>query len=213
MGTARFVCLWFRVRDRLNQTFGRQDAGRRRALQHATPHKAIMNSRAVFMMSAHPRPILSRGNIGSLFLNSSGVLLWFTGVAKLLTILAGAPVLGSNDPLLGLKFSVLFVVAGSVEVLLGILLILPNLLNDSLKTILVAWVSTELMFYRLCLLYIGWHGPCPCLGSLTETLRVRPEVVDWLLIAALTYMLVGSWWMLLSTGLNTDSSKQTVNDS
>ena len=62
---------------------------------------------------------------------------------------------------------------------------------------LVAWLATNFVVYRLGLLWIGYHGPCRCLCSLTGALHISPETADSIMKVVLVYLLIGSYATLL----------------
>jgi len=62
---------------------------------------------------------------------------------------------------------------------------------------LVAWLTTNLLAYRVGLVLVHYHKPCSCLGSVSDFLHVAPHTVDIAMEGILTYLLVGSYASLL----------------
>jgi hypothetical protein len=58
---------------------------------------------------------------------------------------------------------------------------------------LVAWLSTNFVFYRIGLVWVGWHKPCSCLGNLTDALHISPQTADTVMKIILAYLLIGSY--------------------
>jgi hypothetical protein len=125
------------------------------------------------------------------YLDSAGLILAFTAVAKLVSSGGAARVLQTIEPLSGLAFATVFLCAGLVELavahyVLKWTAILP-------RAFLVAWISTSFLVYRLGLVWIGYHKPCGCLGTFTEALHLSPQNADTIMIWVLGYLLFGSY--------------------
>jgi hypothetical protein len=58
---------------------------------------------------------------------------------------------------------------------------------------LVAWLATSLLAYRIGLVAVGYHRPCPCLGNLTDALHIPPQIADTAMKIILAYLLIGSY--------------------
>jgi hypothetical protein len=131
---------------------------------------------------------------GRWFLLSAGVVLLTTGLAKLLSISGGAKILALTDPIVGISFRHLLLVAGAVELLVAIFCL--SIQRPLFQMKLVAWLATSILIYRLALVAIGWHRPCPCLGYFFDAVHVNPEVADTIMKAILAYLLLGSYLFL-----------------
>jgi hypothetical protein len=66
-----------------------------------------------------------------------------------------------------------------------------------MQTRLIGWLATSFVVYRLGLLWVGYHKPCGCLGSLTEALYLSPEAADASMKVVLAYLVVGSYATLI----------------
>jgi len=62
-----------------------------------------------------------------------------------------------------------------------------------LKAGLLAWLATSFLFYRLGLIWVGYHKPCSCLGNLTDALHIAPQTADTAMKIVLAYLLIGSY--------------------
>lgn len=146
-------------------------------------------------MKAHPANPGTRS--ARWFCLSAGLLLLLTGLAKVLSTLGISRMLDMADPVFGLKFRHVFMGVGLLE-LGAAFLILATDLRLRLKLLLIAWLSTNFVIYRAGLWLMGWHRPCNCLGALTDFLHLSPTAADWLMKAALGYMLLGSAALMCS---------------
>ena len=121
---------------------------------------------------------------------SALLILLFTAVAKLLSARGGAPLLAWADPILGISNRSLLVVVGLMELAVGVALL--SGLSLRRKHLLLAWLSTNFLLYRAAFYALNPGKPCPCLGSLTEQLPIRPDLLNLLLSATVLYLLFGS---------------------
>jgi hypothetical protein len=116
-------------------------------------------------------------------------------IAKLVSSFGSAKVLLNRDPLLGLEYQKLFVLAGAVEMSVALVCLFAS--NNALKVALVAWLATCLAAYRLGLAWIGYTQPCNCLGSLTGALHISTRLADVAMRIVLSYLLLGSYLVLI----------------
>jgi hypothetical protein len=134
------------------------------------------------------------GRSSRLFVFSAGGVLLITGLAKVLSALGRAQVLEQDDPIFGISFRYLMFSVGVIELFISAICILTTKQNLSLG--LVALLSTNFLGYRMGLLWIGYHGPCSCLGNLTDAIHLPPKMADSIMKLILAYLLVGSYAML-----------------
>ena len=100
------------------------------------------------------------------FLFSAGILLLITGGAKQLSVLDKAHALDVSDPIFGISFRALFLLVGQAEVLIGLACLLSR--DVPFRASLVAWLSTGFVFYRIGLVWLGWHKPYQARVQLRE---------------------------------------------
>lgn len=62
---------------------------------------------------------------------------------------------------------------------------------------LLAWMTTNFLLYRLGLWWLDWKRPCPCLGNLTDALGISPAMADTIGKGLLAYLLVVSYALLI----------------
>jgi|APCry1669189101_1035198.scaffolds.fasta_scaffold90331_1 hypothetical protein len=135
---------------------------------------------------------------GRLFACSGGVLVAVTGIAKIWSAFGAASLLRSIDPVFGIRFRLLLLVVGVVEIVIAFACLSAS--GVRLPAILLAWVSTMFLVYRVGLWSVHWEHACPCLGQLTDALPMSARTVDALVKATLAYLLIGSYALLFWLG-------------
>ena len=135
-----------------------------------------------------------------LFLVSAGTLFFITGIAKLLSAIGTAQILNVQDPLLGISFRLLFIIAGILELSISLACLFGK--STLLEVQLVVWLSTCILIYRAGLSLTEGPAPCSCLGYFTEAIYLRPELANLLMKIILGYLFVGSIlvWLLSKKG-------------
>lgn len=122
---------------------------------------------------------------------SVGIALAITGLAKLYGAFGNARILEIQDPILGVSYRYLMLIVGLTEIGISCLCIIAN--AQHISVVLVAWIATNFLLYRIGLWFINWRGACPCLGNLTDALHISSRTADNLTKMLLTYMFVGSY--------------------
>ena len=126
----------------------------------------------------------------SVFLATAGVVLLGTGLAKVASGFTGGEVLRTYDPILGLTLGTLFGWVGAIAVVVAVVCLTSRRLG--LPVVLLLWLGTSFVAYRLGLWWVGGPKYCSCLGTMTAVLHLSPATVDLALKLALAYLLVGS---------------------
>ena len=129
------------------------------------------------------------------FLLGVGGVLAATGLGKTLSAIGPARLLDTPDPLIGIAFRQLLLLVGLGELLIAFFCLFSN--KRRFNVLLVAWLSTNFLVYRLGLWLIGWHHPCGCMGSLAGTLHLSDQAADNIMKGVLAYLLIGSYGILL----------------
>jgi hypothetical protein len=129
------------------------------------------------------------------YLDSAGVILFVTGVAKLVSSGGSARALQTIDPFFGLPFGTVFFCGGVLELVVSHYIL--KWTDILARAMLVAWISTCFLVYRIGLFWMGWHKPCGCLGTLTEALHLSPAAADTIMKFVLAYLLIGSYACLV----------------
>jgi hypothetical protein len=128
---------------------------------------------------------------------TAGVILFITGAAKVWSALGTVRILNYPDPVFDVSFGHLMFVAGIIELIIASLCLSNK--YSRCATVLVAFISTNFLVYRIGLWLADWRRPCRCLGDLTDALHISPEAASFALKVALTYLLIGSYFTLLAS--------------
>jgi uncharacterized membrane protein YGL010W len=149
------------------------------------------------------------------FILTAGVILGITAIAKIVSAFGAQMFLLQLDPLTGLSFRHLLLLAAAMELPIACLCLFTNKLK--LNTLLIAWISTSFLVYRVGLWQMNWQHPCHCLGNLTDALHISPETADTSMKIILGYLLLGSYatlfWLWLQnrkTSLSKSSKETSV---
>jgi glycosyltransferase involved in cell wall biosynthesis len=141
----------------------------------------------------------------SFFFYSAGLMLLITSLAKLVSSFGGARAVLMPDPIWAMPFRYVFMGVGIIELAVAAVCFFSK--RVGLKTGLVAWLATNFVVYRIGLLWVGYHKPCNCMGTLTDTLHISPRVADNVMLCVLMYLLIGSYIMILWLWLRKRSSR------
>jgi len=128
-------------------------------------------------------------------LSASGVLL-FTALAKVVSTFGKSGILVYPDPITGVSFSHLLIATSGIEFVVAGVCAFGK--SRPFRAMLVAWLATSFLAYRVGLHILGWHRPCSCLGNLTDAIHISPQVADNVMKGVLAYLLAGSYWILFS---------------
>lgn len=134
-------------------------------------------------------------SVSKWFVLSSGFVLALTGIAKAWSSFGSTKVLAVGDPIIGLPFRWLLLTVGVLELIIAGVCFFNK--NKRLAVLLVAWLATNFLTYRVGLWWMGWHRPCGCLGSLTDALHISPQTADNIMKVVLAYLLIGSYGILI----------------
>jgi hypothetical protein len=122
---------------------------------------------------------------------TAGILLLCTGTAKLISAGGNARILLLPDPVLNILFQQVFWFVGVIEIIIAVICLFGKRIG--LQAGLVAWLATIFVFYRIGLIWVGYHKPCSCLGNLTDALHIPPQTADTAMKFILAYLLIGSY--------------------
>ncbi|MFO1501347.1 MAG: hypothetical protein U1G07_23655 [Verrucomicrobiota bacterium] len=145
-----------------------------------------------------------KSSIDSWLLRSAGALLLVVGTLKVMSAFSGVPYLNTNDPVFPFitnKLMLLF--AANAEFACGALLVVqPN--TPPARYGLLA-LCTTFVFYRVGLLSLAGHPPCPCLGRASDWLGITPRQADRLALAMLLLLLAIAVRSILSCRTDPDA--------
>ncbi|MCX8009304.1 MAG: hypothetical protein N3A54_06460 [Patescibacteria group bacterium] len=124
-------------------------------------------------------------------------ILIFSGIAKLLFSMQEDKFLTNIHPLFHIFTNrQVFGLVGFLELILATLISIES--SELLKTSIIFWLSAMFVSYRTILRFIGYKGPCNCLGNIKELINLS----DYLSLAFLIFMFVGGcislYWILKS---------------
>jgi hypothetical protein len=128
------------------------------------------------------------------FVKIAGIILAITSFAKFVSASGTHKVLNVVDPVSGFTFRHLMSLAGVVELAIALYCIFSK--NSIRATVLIAWVATGLIAYRVSLWWVDWKSPCLCFGNLTDALNISPETADAVAKILLTFLTVASYLIL-----------------
>lgn len=134
--------------------------------------------------------------VAKFFFVSSAILLLVTGAAKLYSTAGSARILLVIDPLLGITNRHLMFGTGLAELGIGLYLLVGR--SDLARGLVVFWLSSNFMFYRVVSELLNVKM-CPCLGSLGANLPFSPEQVSNMLMIVVLYIFLGSTSFLLQS--------------
>lgn len=129
-----------------------------------------------------------------IFVYSAGTLLLVTAIAKFISAGGSARILQNSDPILAVPFRYVFWVVGVLELAVALVCFFGRRLW--LQAGLIAWLTSNFIVYRFGLLWVGYHEPCHCLGSLTDALHIPPQTADAAMKIILAYLWTGSYGAL-----------------
>ncbi len=125
------------------------------------------------------------------FICSAGALLILVAMAKIASSFGRVAALNVRDPLFNVPFRYLFLIVGYIEMTIGVICFAGR--GMGLKVGLLCCLATSFLVYRIGLGWIGYHGPCHCLGNLTDQLHISAELADNVMKGILGYLLIGSY--------------------
>ena len=134
------------------------------------------------------------------YIRCAAVSLVTTGLIKLASATGSASILQSADPVLYFNFRSTLILAGIVELGIGAICLIHK--GTLLCSALIAWIATIFCAYRFCLMISGYHRPCPCLGNLTDAMKIPPYVADATMKILLVYLLVGGYGLVINRTYN-----------
>ena len=137
---------------------------------------------------------LSLNKLRTIFFYLSSALLLLTGFLKIASAAGTDTFLLTPDPVLGLQYKDFFLFVGVTEVFIAVLLLGRN---ERLKPICLAFLTTQMLAYRLVLWFSGGREPCKCLGNIANWVPLLPANTQLLLKALLIVMFAGAYSYLL----------------
>lgn len=159
-----------------------------------------MNTKTLFSRYYCASAARMTPKITNWFIKSSGLILAITGIGKVLSASGSARALAVLDPVFKISFRNLFLFVGAAELLISFYCLFTQKRIMSLTAIM--WLSTNFLVYRINLHFIGWHGPCGCMGSFTQLLHLSNNNADKIILWVLAYLIAGSYILLFISWWN-----------
>jgi hypothetical protein len=125
------------------------------------------------------------------FFRAAGWILLVTASAKLVSSFGHARALAVAEPISGFSFRWVLLGVAAVELAVAVLCLRSE--DFRLQTLIVAWLATSFMAYRLGLALLGYTGPCGCMGHITDALHLPSQQVDSVMKGILAFLLLGSY--------------------
>lgn len=138
------------------------------------------------------------------FLYPAAVLLFFTAMVELSGAISAARILDQPDPLLLLSSRLVLVLVGVLELLLSAYLLMGQ--YGWAKLGLTAGLTTNLLVYRLGLWWAGAPNFGDCVGNFNEWLPISPWSLHVIMVAALGFLIIGSYTFLILNWLGDPKS-------
>lgn len=183
------------------------DASRARGLEWALPLENMSATTVNRSVKLAGSLVATTGRVQHWFGFSAGILLGVTGIAKVGSTLGSVKLLAVADPIAGIPFRWLLLAVGIVELVIAGICFFGR--DKRWASVLVAWLATSFLIYRLGLWWMGWHRPCGCMGSLTEALHLSEQAADNIMKGVLAYLLVGSCGLLCRHLRHQESAART----
>lgn len=131
----------------------------------------------------------------------AALLLIFTGGMKLVSgIQTTEGTFFRMDPVITvLSRRELVMISGSFEIAIAAFIVFSERLSSLSKTVVIAWLATLFVMYRVGLRWEGEHLPCNCLGNIGALLRLSVNQTEALSGLILLYLLTFSYGYILYT--------------
>lgn len=110
-----------------------------------------------------------------------------------MSFVEGGELLNRTDPVLGVRFSPLFFVVATVELIVAALAVAWR--NDIASGILLAGTSSVFVAYRLTIYSLGWQGFCPCLGNFSNWSGINNHHLGTIMTFVAVYLFLGSLFL------------------
>jgi hypothetical protein len=130
-----------------------------------------------------------------IYIHSSAGVLALLATGKIINVIEGPRSLLEKDPLFGLPYGRLLLLAAILE-LAAALLCWIKIKSEALCVTVLLTLASMLFAYRLGLWAVNWKQPCSCLGALTGGLGISVATAD-LVSKTILFGLIGGGYYLL----------------
>lgn len=139
-----------------------------------------------------------------IFTHSVVWILMATSLAKIFSASGSAKVLDIPEALLPMSIRQALWLVSLIELTIVLVLVLGK--GETFKMTCIAWLAGNFVLYRIGTILLTVGKPCPCLGSITEKLLLKPATIDRILEVIVLYLLFGSLFFLLTRNRTKRSS-------
>lgn len=129
------------------------------------------------------------------FIIMAGLMLLFTGTAKLASVGGQARVLLEADPILAISNRIVFGTLGLIEVVLVGYLWFGQ--TRILQVVIATWLGCGFALYRVGLWWLGINRPCRCLGTAADWWPWLARHQELLLKSTIGCLVIGGGFLLL----------------
>ena len=99
-----------------------------------------------------------------------GVILVITGGAKIMSVSGDAKILFELDPVIGVSYRLIMIITGIIEIPAGVVIVVYR--KQFWTSLLLLWLSSNILTYRIMFWYANPPEPCPCLGNILDYLKM-----------------------------------------
>jgi hypothetical protein len=138
------------------------------------------------------------GRLRRFYVYSSIAILLLMGAAKIVDVLNGPRALLSTDPLFGIGYGRLMLIAAVIEI--GVALACLRIKEEN-RVVCILVLASALAAYRLGLWMVDWQQPCSCMGRLSDGLNISPETAGRISLVILAYFLVFGYINIIITNI------------
>jgi hypothetical protein len=121
----------------------------------------------------------------------AGMLMCISAIAKIIGASGKAPIIHMPDPIFAIPISYVLQSVAGLELVIAFVCFFGNRLKWQAAS--VACLSSNFLAYRFGLFLLGYHKPCNCLGSITESLHISERTADSAAKIIIAYLLLGSY--------------------
>jgi hypothetical protein len=129
------------------------------------------------------------------FIYTAGGMLLALALVNLLSCIGSAQILHLPDPLLGIPLRMAMLITGGMELAVALICLFGQ--RQGLQMALIAWLVTNFTVYQIGMLWQGCHRQWGCLGNISATLQIPPNMANAAMISSLTFLLLGAFTTLL----------------
>ena len=134
--------------------------------------------------------------IQNLLLPLIGVVLVITGGIKIISAYGDAKILYELDPVIGVSYRLIMILAGITEIPAGVMIIVYR--RQLWASLLLFWLSLVITAYRIMFWHADPQEPCPCLGNILDYVGIDNDESHVISMIILIIMLSGSIIGILS---------------